>query len=115
MTNELHVPVDRQLEVQLRRRSTSCTRSGSRSGGSSATSCPAGAGGDEIDNQFVVTPNEEGTFSLVCTELCGLGHATMRATVVVESQEEFDQWLAEQAKGPEIQIGGASPPGSDGT
>ncbi|PMW09192.1 cytochrome-c oxidase, partial [Pseudomonas sp. GW456-E6] len=40
----------------------------------------------------------EGTFSLVCTELCGLGHTTMRATVVVESQEEFDQWIAEQSQ-----------------
>ena len=47
-------------------------------------------GGEGIDNQFVVTPDREGTFSLVCTELCGIGHATMRATVVVESQEEFD-------------------------
>ena len=39
----------------------------------------------------------EGTYSLVCTELCGLGHSTMRATVVVESQEEFEQWLDDQA------------------
>ena len=51
-----------------------------------------------IDNQFVVTPDHEGSFSLVCTELCGTGHATMRAPVVVESQEEFDAWLADQAK-----------------
>jgi cytochrome c oxidase subunit 2 len=43
-----------------------------------------------------VTPDEEGTFQVICTELCGLGHATMRAEVVVESQEEFDQWIAEQ-------------------
>ena len=114
VTNELHVPVDRQLEVQLYgldvlhsfwvpewriKRDL----------------VPAGAGGDEIDSEFVVTPNQEGTFALICTELCGLGHSTMRATVVVESQQEFDRWLAEQAKGPEIQIGGASPPGSDGT
>jgi cytochrome c oxidase subunit 2 len=59
---------------------------------------PAGTGGDEIDDEYVVTPNEEGSFSLVCTELCGLGHTTMRATVVVESQAEFDQWLDEQAQ-----------------
>ncbi len=59
---------------------------------------PAGPGGNDIDNQFVVTPNQVGTFNVVCTELCGLGHATMRATVVVESQEEFDAWLAQQAQ-----------------
>ena len=43
---------------------------------------PSGRRGDEIDDEFVVTPNEEGTFSLVCTELCGLGHDDA-ATVVV--------------------------------
>ena len=44
-----------------------------------------GPGGGGVDNTFVVTPDQEGTYSLVCTELCGTGHATMRATVVVES------------------------------
>lgn len=114
VTNELHVPVDRQIDVELRafdvlhsfwvpewriKRDL----------------VPAGAGGDEIDDQFVVTPTEEGTFALVCTELCGLGHATMRAVVVVESQQEFERWLAEQAKRPEIQIGGAKPSELSGT
>ena len=44
----------------------------------------------------MVTPDKEGTFSLICTELCGLGHSTMRAPVVVETQAEFDEWVAEQ-------------------
>jgi cytochrome c oxidase subunit II len=39
-----------------------------------------------------VTPTREGTFTLACTELCGLGHATMRARVKVESQAAFDRW-----------------------
>lgn len=50
----------------------------------------------DVDNVVRVTPTEEGTYSLICTELCGLGHSTMQATVVVQSQEEFDLWLAEQ-------------------
>ena len=38
-----------------------------------------------------------GNYTLVCTELCGIGHATMRAPVVVEpSQQAFDQWAASQ-------------------
>jgi cytochrome c oxidase subunit 2 len=45
--------------------------------------------------RVIVTPNQEGTFTLVCTELCGLGHSTMRAIVVVESRAEFDSWLAD--------------------
>jgi cytochrome c oxidase subunit 2 len=39
-----------------------------------------------------VEPTKIGTYSLVCAELCGLGHPTMRARVVVESQERFDRW-----------------------
>jgi len=50
----------------------------------------------DVDNEMVVTPTEEGTFQVICTELCGLGHATMRAEVVVESEAEFQQWISEQ-------------------
>jgi cytochrome c oxidase subunit II len=52
-----------------------------------------------IETSFVLTPTRTGTFTLVCTELCGLGHATMRAPVRVVSQSEFQTWLdAEAAK-----------------
>jgi cytochrome c oxidase subunit 2 len=44
----------------------------------------------------IVTPNEVGTFPLVCTELCGIGHSTMRAQVEVLSREDYDAWVAEQ-------------------
>lgn len=94
-SDELHVPVDRQLDVTLEALDV-LHSFWVPEWRIKRDLVPSGPGGDEIDNQFVVTPNEEGTFSLVCTELCGLGHATMRATVVVESQEEFEQWLTEQ-------------------
>jgi cytochrome c oxidase subunit 2 len=44
-----------------------------------------------------ITPNKTGTFPVICTELCGLGHAVMRTTVVVMSQARFDRWLKGQA------------------
>jgi cytochrome c oxidase subunit 2 len=46
--------------------------------------------------RVIITPDQIGTFPLVCTELCGLGHSTMRAVVVAESRADFDKWLAEQ-------------------
>jgi cytochrome c oxidase subunit 2 len=49
-----------------------------------------------ITTRAYVTPDKEGTYSLVCAELCGLGHAAMRATVIVESRQEFDAWLSGQ-------------------
>jgi cytochrome c oxidase subunit II len=30
---------------------------------------------------------------VICTELCGLGHAVMRTTVIVMKQTDFDRWL----------------------
>jgi cytochrome c oxidase subunit 2 len=50
---------------------------------------------------YRVTPNRIGEFPIVCAELCGLGHATMRATAVVEPEAEFTAWLEEAANPPE--------------
>jgi cytochrome c oxidase subunit II len=97
VTNELHVPVDRQLEVQVEALDV-LHSFWVPEWRIKRDLVPAGPGGDEIDDTFVVTPNEEGTYSLVCTELCGLGHATMRAPVVVESEQEFDSWIADQQR-----------------
>ena len=52
-----------------------------------------------ITTRLVVTPKRIGTFTLVCTELCGLGHATMRGPVRVLSQQDFAAWLKEQQVG----------------
>jgi cytochrome c oxidase subunit 2 len=49
-----------------------------------------------ITTDALITPDRTGTFQLICTELCGAGHTTMRATVVVQTQEEFDKWVAAQ-------------------
>lgn len=48
-----------------------------------------------ITTTAIVTPDKVGTYQLVCTELCGFGHATMRAKVVVESPKEFQKWVGE--------------------
>ena len=42
------------------------------------------------------TPTKTGEFEVLCEELCGIGHHTMRGMVVVDTQEDFDAWLAEQ-------------------
>jgi cytochrome c oxidase subunit 2 len=56
-----------------------------------------------------VTPNRTGRYTLTCAELCGLGHSTMRATVVVEDQAAFDRWAARQKSGDGPQPGGVAP------
>ncbi|MCE3286811.1 MAG: cytochrome c oxidase, subunit [Gaiellaceae bacterium] len=49
-----------------------------------------------IETEIFVTPKRTGEFAVVCTELCGLGHATMRAKARVVTPAEFDQWIEEQ-------------------
>ena len=43
-----------------------------------------------------VTPNRLGNFDVVCVELCGLGHSTMRNTAHVVTPQAFAEWLAKQ-------------------
>jgi cytochrome c oxidase subunit 2 len=49
-----------------------------------------------ISTTILVTPKRTGDFRVVCTELCGLGHATMRARARVVSEQEFEAWLEER-------------------
>jgi cytochrome c oxidase subunit II len=45
-----------------------------------------------------ITPNRVGTYPVICTELCGLGHALMRSRVIVMEPGAFEQWASK--KGP---------------
>ena len=58
--------------------------------------------------RLVITPTRVGTYPLICTELCGLGHAIMRTSAVVMPAAEFDAWLA----GQDAKLSG--PPGEAG-
>jgi cytochrome c oxidase subunit 2 len=49
-----------------------------------------------IETTILVTPTRTGDFTVVCAELCGLGHATMRAKAQVVTRAEFDVWLQER-------------------
>jgi cytochrome c oxidase subunit II len=47
-----------------------------------------------IDTRLRVTPEREGEYPVVCAELCGLGHSTMRQSAHVVSQQRFEDELA---------------------
>jgi cytochrome c oxidase subunit II len=47
-----------------------------------------------ITTTAIVTPDKLGTYQLICTELCGFGHASMRAKVVVETPANFQKWVS---------------------
>ena len=47
-----------------------------------------------ITTKYRITPNRLGAYPVVCAELCGLGHSTMRQTVHVLPSQEFDSWMS---------------------
>src|SRR5919197_1800939 len=46
-----------------------------------------------ITTHYRITPIRDGAFPVVCAELCGLGHSTMRQTAHVLPAREFDAWM----------------------
>mgnify|MGYP003296570335 CR=1 FL=1 len=50
-----------------------------------------------ITTRAIVTPDKEGTYTLVCTELCGFGHATMRARARVVTEQDRRRVLRDRA------------------
>jgi len=100
-SNELHLPIDRPVKLLLRSKDVLH---------------------DFAVPQFRVkmdlvpgmvtyvwlTPTRTGKFDVLCMELCGIAHYTMRGYVVVDQPQDFNQWLAAQPTWAEMQ---AIPPG----
>lgn len=42
------------------------------------------------------TNNPDFVYEISCDQLCGKGHYSMRGTVIVQTQEEYDKWMASQ-------------------
>ena len=61
-----------------------------------------------ITTSYRITPTKLGTFPIVCAELCGIGHSTMRGTVHVVTPQRFRTWLRGQTAPPK------PPPGVSG-
>ena len=47
--------------------------------------------------RLVITPTKLGTFPIICTELCGLGHSLMRSSAIVMRPGEFNSWARSAA------------------
>ena len=41
-------------------------------------------------------PNKVGEYEVLCAEYCGVGHYAMRGTVIVQDEQNYNQWLNEQ-------------------
>ncbi len=39
------------------------------------------------------TPVRTGEYEVICGQLCGDGHAVMKATLIVQTPDEYEQWI----------------------
>ena len=51
-----------------------------------------------ITTTLHITPDKLGTYPVICTELCGLGHALMRSEAIVMEPAAFDSWAKQQQR-----------------
>jgi len=89
--NELHIPVGTTVQVALE--SVDVIHSFWVPQISGKTDVIPGQ-----HNTMWLEGNEVGEFLGQCAEFCGTEHALMRFKVIVESQEDFDAWVADQQK-----------------
>ena len=50
------------------------------------------------EQTLVITPNKIGSWPVICTELCGLGHSLMRSQAIVMTEADFDTWRKNASK-----------------
>jgi cytochrome c oxidase subunit 2 len=89
--NELHLPVDQPAYIEVTAATNDVVHS---------FWIPQLAGAQDAvpgrTNIVITTPTEEGVYWGQCKEFCGLSHSRMRLRVIVESQDEFEAWVADQ-------------------
>lgn len=55
-------------------------------------------------------PNKVGRYDILCEELCGIGHFIMRGAITIDTQADYDAWLAQQPTFAETQAMAAADP-----
>lgn len=96
--NQLHLPVDRAVDVHL----TSADvihnfwvpRISGKRYNYPVPVLPEGAPQPKNHNRLVFTIEEEGEYMGQCAEFCGTSHALMQMRVIAQSAEDFDAWAA---------------------
>ncbi len=90
-TGELHVPVDRPVIVEISSKDVIHN-----------FALPAmRAAQDAIPGQVIpmwFRPIKTGSYEIVCGQLCGLGHYSMKGLLVVDTPEDYQAWLKERAE-----------------
>jgi cytochrome c oxidase subunit II len=101
--NELHVPVDHSVIVET----------SSKDVIHNFALPHMRAAQDAIPGNIIpmwFRPIKKGTYEIVCGQLCGLGHYSMKGALVVDTLEDYQAWLKERA---ELAGTSSAPPATD--
>jgi len=52
-----------------------------------------------VEQRLWFTPTRTGEWEIACSQLCGLGHYRMRGFYTIQTQADFNAWLANQPAG----------------
>ncbi len=61
------------------------------------------------DSMKRITGNPNFVYEISCDQMCGKGHYSMRGTVIVETQAEYDKWLSDQKSYYALNMPGGAP------
>jgi cytochrome c oxidase subunit II len=67
-----------------------------------------------LTTKIRLTPNRIGRYQVVCAELCGIGHSTMRQNVRVVTAAAFASWLSDRKQAASAPAGGGGGGGGGG-
>lgn len=90
LLNELHLPVNKPVIIKLTTKDVI----------HSLNLPQMRVKQDAIPGQVIpiwFQPIKTGQWDIACAQLCGLSHYRMRGSYTVESQADFDKWMAENA------------------
>jgi cytochrome c oxidase subunit 2 len=88
VTNEMHIPVDTRIELTLHSNDVIHSFWVPRLAGK--TDAIPGR-----NNHMWMEADETGVFEGQCAEFCGTEHAKMRFTVISDTEQDFNDWVAE--------------------
>ena len=102
VVKELHLPVNRQAHLKFR--SQDVIHSAYFPHFRAQMNCVPGMNTDFVFKPILTTEemreetgNENFEYVLLCNKICGAAHFNMQMTVIVESEEDYEKWLASQA------------------
>ena len=61
------------------------------------------------ETELRFTADKDGTYPVVCSRLCGVGHAYMRSNVIVQEPNDYYAWLYQQQTGAQAPVNAADP------